>query len=354
MSARVFITRRIPAAGLDALRAAGLSFQIGQEDDERGLHRDALIEGVRNADVLLCLLTERIDRKVMEAAPRLRGIANYAVGFDNIDVESATALGLPVSNTPGVLTEATADFTWALLLAVARRIPQAHRYTVEGQYRIWGPHLLLGEDVGPGPEHTPRTLGIVGFGRIGAAVARRARGFDMHVLAHDPRHRVEVEAAENVAWAELSELLARSDFVSLHASLNEQTRHLIGEAELRAMKRTAFLVNAARGPIVDERALVRALREEWIAGAALDVYENEPALAEGLVGLSNVVLAPHIASATIDTRARMATIAAANAIAHARGEPAPHCMNPEVYGTNAYTGRLSDTDHAGSAAWRQE
>jgi glyoxylate reductase len=348
VSGRIFVTRRIPDAGLNALRDAGVAVDVGQSDDEAALAPAALAAGVASADVVLSLLTERIDRTLLETAPRLRGIANYAVGFDNIDVAAATALGIPVSNTPGVLTEATADFTWALLLAVARRIPEAHRYTVDGRYRIWGPNLLLGSDVGPGPDGQPKTLGIVGYGRIGQAVARRAHGFGMRVIAHDPHNREEIEAQPAVDWAGLSDLLARSDFVSLHAALTPATRHLIGDAQLRAMKRTAYLINAARGPLVDEAALVRALREGRIAGAALDVYEHEPALAPGLTALPNVVLAPHIASATVETRARMATIAASNALAHHAGRRAPHCVNPDVYASDAYQERLARTRSPGA------
>jgi glyoxylate reductase len=285
---------------------------------------------------LLCLLTERIDHEVLEANPRLRGIANFAVGFDNIDLDLATELGIPVSNTPGVLTEATADFTFALLLACARRIPEADRFTRDGHFRIWGPTLLLGADVGPGPDGQPKTLGIVGYGRIGQAVARRARGFDMELLANAPTPGDDPD----VQFVALPELLARSDFVTIHATLTPATRHFIGEPELRRMKRTAFLINAARGAIVDEAALVRALREGWIAGAGLDVYEHEPALTAGLTSLSNVVLAPHVASASVHTRGRMATIAATNAIAHLRGERAPDCVNPEVYERETWTRRV--------------
>lgn len=344
--ARVFLTRRIPSAGLDLLREGGCEVVIGQEDEEAGIARERLLEGVRDADVLISLLTEQVDAQVIRAGERLLGIANYAVGYDNIDLAAATALGLPVSNTPGVLTEATADFTWALLLAVARRIPEAHRYTAEGRFRIWGPNLLLGRDVGPGPDGQRRTLGVIGYGRIGAAVARRARGFDMRVLAYDPHNREAVSGAEGVAWAELGDLLALSDFVTLHAALTDDTHHLIGESELRSMKRTAYLINAARGPMVHEAALVQALREGWIAGAALDVYEFEPSLAEGLAELPNVVLAPHAASATIETRSRMATITARNALAHLARERAPYCVNPEVYESATYRSRTRDPDGA--------
>ena len=335
---RVFVTRRIAAAGLRLLEEGEAEVDIGQMDEEQGLDRDDLLRGAREADVLLSLLTEEIDREVLEANAGLRGVANHAVGFDNIDVIAATALGIPVSNTPGVLTETTADLTWALLLAVARRIPEADAYMRAGRYRLWGPNLLLGTDVGPGPDGRRKLLGIVGFGRIGQAVARRARGFDMEVVAHDPaRAKVEVEG---VRWVELDQLLEQADFVCLHPLLTSETHHLIDETRLRRMKRTAYLVNASRGEVVDEAALVRALREGWIAGAALDVYEREPRIVAGLAELPNTVLVPHIGSASRDTRDRMAMIAATNALHHLRGELAPQCVNPAVYDTDAWRRRV--------------
>jgi glyoxylate reductase len=239
-----------------------------------------------------------------------------------------------------VLTESTADLTWALLLAVARRIPEAHDYMVAGRYRIWGPQLLLGADVGRGADGTRRTLGIIGFGRIGQAVARRARGFDMHVLACDPHARAAIAASDGVEAVDLDELLERSDFVTLHALLSPETTHLIDERALRRMKPSACLVNVARGEMVDEHALVQALQHGWIAGAALDVFEEEPAMATGLAECGNAVLVPHIGSATRGTRGRMATMAATNALAHLRLERAPDVVNPDVYDTAEYADRL--------------
>ncbi|HEX6132781.1 MAG TPA: D-glycerate dehydrogenase [Longimicrobiales bacterium] len=341
MSLRIVVTRPIPEAGLRMLRESGAAIEIVQPEPDTAVDRAALLDAAARADVLVALLTEPIDGTVLARAVRLRGIANYAVGFNNVDVAAATRLGIPVTNTPGVLTETTADLTWALLLASARRIPQAHDYTVGGSYRIWGPELWLGDDVGRGADGEPRTLGIVGFGRIGQAVARRARGFDMRVVAYDPYMRDTIDASPDVGWSELDALLERSDFVTLHALLTAETHHLIGERELRRMKTTAHLINVARGELVDEAMLVRALRERWIAGAALDVYEREPAMAEGLAACDNAVLVPHIGSATHGTRNRMATMAATNAIAHLNLQRAPNIVNPEVYDSPRYIQRSS-------------
>lgn len=339
---RVFVTRRLPEAGLRTLEDEGADVRVGQTDDERPVDRETLLDGTGWCDVLLPLLTESVDRPVLEANPGLRGVANYAVGYDNVDVEAATALGIPVSNTPGVLTDTTADLAWALLLSVARRIVEADAYVRAGRYGIWGPNLFLGADPSPGGSGRRKALGVVGFGRIGRAVARRAAGFDMEVLVHDPRHRDRVEAFGPPArWVELDELLESSDFVTLHPPLTPDTHHLIGEGELRRMKETACLVNVSRGPVVDEAALVRALREGWIAGAGLDVYEDEPAMAPGLAELSNAVVVPHIGSASRDTRDRMAVIAATNALHHLRGERAPNVVNPEVYEGDAWRRRTS-------------
>jgi glyoxylate reductase len=341
MDGKIFVTRRIRDAGLDLLREAGVDLRVWPGPENARPSREEVLEGTRWADVLLSLLTEPIDREVMEANPRLRGVANFAVGFDNIDVPVATELGLPVSNTPGVLTDTTADLSWALLLSAARNVASGDLFMRGGKYKVWGPNLLLGEDVSRGGDGREKVLGILGFGRIGQAVARRALGFDMRVLAHDPFAREAIEADEQAEWAELDDLLRESDFVSVHTVLSDDTRHLIGERELSLMKPSAYLINAARGPIVDERALVRALREKQIAGAGLDVYEHEPAMAEGLAELENVVLLPHLGSATRDTRDLMATKAATNALAMLRGERAPNCVNAEVYDGAAYRARIA-------------
>lgn len=337
---RIIITRKIPQAGVEVLAAEDVSVRTIQEDEERGLSREELLDAARSCDVLLCQLTEPIDAEVLGANDGLLGVAQMAVGFDNVEVAAANDLGIPVANTPGVLTDTTADLTWALLLALARRIPEAHEYMVGGRYKLWGPNLLMGHDVSPGGSGRRKVLGIVGYGRIGQAVAKRATGFDMDVLAYDPFNRDGVESDEIATWADLQELLERSDFVSLHPALTEDTRHLIGEAELRAMKPTACLLNVSRGPVVDEKALVTALNEGEIGGAALDVYEEEPAMAPGLAEAPNVVLVPHIGSASRDTRGKMASMAAENALAHLRRKPAPNCVNPEVYDTEAYRRRV--------------
>ena len=329
MRPKIFATRRIPDAGLDILKRTG-DVEIATAAADEMVPREKLLEGIRGADVLVALLTERIDREALEAGAKLLGVANYAVGFNNVDVAAATELGLPVTNTPGVLTDTTADLAWALLLSVARNIVSADRYMREGRYKIWGPSLFLGGDVSPGGEGTRKVLGIIGFGRIGQAVFRRSIGFDMRVLAYDPPMREVIEKTDGVEYAEMDRILEESDFISIHTDLNPSTLHLLSHPAFEKMKSTAYLINTARGPIVDEKALVTALRDGRIAGAGLDVFEDEPAMAPGLAELDNVVVLPHIASASRDTRNKMATMCAENAAAHARREPAPNCVNPEV------------------------
>jgi glyoxylate reductase len=293
---RVRVSSGVPEPAPTLLRAAGFEVEIGAADLER-------------CDAWLCLLTDRVDAELLARAPRLRVVANMAAGVDNVDVGAARRLGVAVTNTPDVLTDATADLAWALLLSAARRVVWNDRYVRAGAFVGWGPELGVGVDV------AGKTLGIVGAGRIGRAVAERARGFRMPVLLHSRSGGVP-----------LGELLERSDFVSLHVPLAPDTRHLIGEPELRRMRPHAVLINTARGPVVDERALVRALREGWIGAAGLDVYEDEPRLAPGLAELANVVLLPHVGSATVETRARMAETAARNAIAVLRGEKPPNAV----------------------------
>ncbi|MDK2897237.1 MAG: glyoxylate reductase [Candidatus Atribacteria bacterium] len=320
---RVFVTRLIPEEGLNLVRKC---CEIEVSDYDGVLPREMLLKKVKGARGILCLLTDTIDREVMEAAgPELRVISNYAVGYNNIEVEEATKRGILVTNTPGVLTETTADLAFSLLMAVARRVVEGDRLVRAGKFRGWEPLLLLGRDI-----HRS-TLGIVGFGRIGQAMARRAQGFNMKVM-YSSRHRVEekVERELGATYHPLDELLTESDFVTLHLPLTPDTHHLIGEKELRLMKKEAYLINTARGPVVDEKALARALKEGWIQGAALDVFEREPKVEAELLTLENVVLAPHLGSASYATRSKMATMAADNLVRALRGEIPPNLVNREV------------------------
>ena len=322
IEANVYVTRRVPQQGLDILNENCSRVEVNPHD--RVLSREELLEGVRGRGAVLCLLTDTIDAEVLEAARGCKIFANYAVGYNNIDVAAATERGIAVTNTPGVLTDATADLTWALLFAAARRVVEGDAFTRAGRFQGWSPMLLLGADI------SGKTLGIVGAGRIGTAVALRARGFRMRVLYFDKNQNEALEQAVGAERVELDDLLRQADFVSIHVDLNPTTHHLIGRRELGLMKPTACLLNASRGPVVDEAALVEALREGKIAGAGLDVYENEPALAPGLAELPNVVLLPHLGSATHGTRTRMATLAATNIVAMLRGERPPNIVNPEV------------------------
>jgi glyoxylate reductase len=318
----VFVSRVIPEEGLAAIRAA---CEMDLWEDELPPPRDELLRRVAGCDGVLTLLTDRVDDEFLDAAgKKLRVVSNYAVGFDNIDVGACARRGIPVGNTPGVLTDTTADLAWALLMAAARRLPEGDRYVRDGKWKTWGPLLLLGPDV------HGATIGIVGFGRIGQAVARRAQGFGMKILYHDvqelPRDVTEPLGA---TFLPLEELLARSDFVSLHVNLSDVTRHLINAETLSWMKPTAVLVNTSRGPVVDQRALADALRDGVIWAAALDVTDPEPIpLDDPLVGLDNCLIVPHIASASRATRGKMAAMAAANLVAGVRGEPLPTEVPP--------------------------
>lgn len=319
---RIYVTREIPPAGMQCLRD---HCEVLLWRASLPVPRETLLAAVADVEGLLTLLSDPIDAALIAAAPKLRVISQYAVGYDNIDIAAATARGIPVGNTPDALTVATADFAFALLLAAARRIPEGDANVRRGEWRTWGPQTLLGQDV------WGATLGIVGLGRIGQAMARRGRGFDMRVLFTGPHCKAEGEAlgAECVS---LEALLAEADFVSLHCPLTPETRGLIGERELRMMKPTAILINTARGAVVQQEALLRALREGWIAGAALDVTDPEPLPpAHPLVGLPNCLITPHIASASVSARTQMAVVAAENLLAGLRGEPLPHCVNPQVY-----------------------
>ncbi|HHV80820.1 MAG: D-glycerate dehydrogenase [Dictyoglomi bacterium] len=293
---------------------------------DRVLTREELLQAVKGRDGILCLLTDKIDAEVFDAAgPQLKVVSNYAVGYDNIDVDEATKRGIVVTNTPGVLTETTADLAWALIMSVARRIVEADKFTRAGKYDGWAPMLFLGQDI------YGKTLGIIGMGRIGQAVARRAKGFNMKVLYNDIRRiPEELEKELNATFASMDEVIENSDFISLHTYLSPETYHLINEEKLKRMKKTAYLINTSRGPVIDEAALVKALKEGWIAGAGLDVYEFEPKLVPGLAECENAVLLPHIASASVETRTKMATMAAENLLAVLAGRMPPNPVNPEV------------------------
>jgi glyoxylate reductase len=309
----------------EAVRLARSRARVDIHDGDAPLRKPELMARLKGRQGLICLITDQIDDELLGGCPDLRVVANVAVGFNNIDVEAATRRGVVITNTPDVLTDTTADFAWALLMATARRVVEGDRYVRQGRFKQWEYMRLLGGDV------HGKTLGIIGFGRIGRAMARRALGFGMRVLYQDA---VPADAATerglNATRADLPTLLRDSDFVSVHTPLLPETRHLIGADALKAMKKTAYLINASRGPVVDEAALVEALREGWIGGAGLDVFEEEPAVHPGLLGLTNVVLAPHIGSASHDTRLKMATLAVDNCLAILEGKRPPTPVNPEV------------------------
>ncbi len=314
MPHKVFVSRYLPPKALDRLRATA---EVDYHDGEEGLTKSELIGRLTGADGLVCHITDTVDEEVLSASPKLRVISNVAVGYNNIDLAAARRHNVVVTNTPDVLTETTADFAWTLMMATARRVVEADRFLRAGRWTTWDYNLLLGTDV------YGATLGIVGFGRIGRAMARRALGFQMRVLYHDV-HRADAtdERELNATHAELETVLRESDFVTLHTLLNPGSRHLIGADALKLMKPTAYLINAARGPIVDESALADALAHGRLAGAGLDVFEDEPKVHPGLLALENVVLVPHIASASHATRMNMAMLAVNNCLAVLDGQPA--------------------------------
>ncbi len=319
---RVFVARVIPDEGLEAIRAV---CDMDLWDGDLPPPRDELLRRVAGCDGVLTLLTDRVDDEFLDAAgPGLKVVSNYAVGFDNIDVAACARRGIPVGNTPGVLTETTADLAWALLMAAARRLPEGDRYVRDGKWKTWGPMLLLGPDV------HGATMGIVGFGRIGQAVARRAQGFGMRILYHDVAELPDdVTGPLGATYLPLEALLAQSDFVSLHVNLSPVTRHLINAETLAWMKPTAVLVNTSRGPVVDQRALADALRDGTIWAAGLDVTDPEPIpMDDPLVGLDNCLIVPHIASASRATRGKMAAMAAANLVAGVHGTALPTEVPP--------------------------
>lgn len=335
---KVFITRKIPNRGIDLLKSK--SYDVVVSPHDRVLKKEELIDFLKKdrCDAVLCLLTDKIDAEVLDAAGKQCKIfANYAVGFDNIDIRAASERGIMVANTPGVLSDTVAEHTFALMLAIAHRVAESDRFTRAGKYKGWEPMLFLGTDV------SQKTLGIVGLGRIGSRVAYHAvKGFDMRVIYHDVKRNLEFEeefsaqggsatGGEKEFGAEyrgLDDLLREADFVSLHVPLLPTTRHLINAEKLKLMKPTAYLINTSRGPIIEERALVEALQNNIIRGAALDVYENEPALAPGLAELENVILTPHTASATEETRQVMSELAAKNIIEALEGRAPPNLVKP--------------------------
>jgi lactate dehydrogenase-like 2-hydroxyacid dehydrogenase len=320
----VYITRRIPDETVEDLRK---HCEVEVNPDDRALTKDELRSKVKGRDAVVSLITDTIDAEVLDAAgPALKIVANYAVGFNNFDLAAATERGVVLTNTPGVLDDATATLAVTLLLAVARRVVEADKFVRAGKWRGWAPMFFIGLDV------DRRTLGIAGLGRIGRNVARKALAFDMRIIYSDVRRDEAFEAQTGARYVDKETLLAESDFLTLHVPLLPETRHYIGEAELKAMKRTAVLINASRGPVVDEKALVRALRENVIAGAGLDVFEDEPRIEPGLADLDNVVVVPHIASATRETRINMGRIAVGNVIKVLNGQPPDTCVNPEVLG----------------------
>ncbi|HEV8437392.1 MAG TPA: D-glycerate dehydrogenase [Methylomirabilota bacterium] len=312
----------------EAVRTARARADVDLHTDTDPLTRADLLARLKGRHGLVCLITDVVDEPLLAACPDLRVVSNVAVGFNNVDVAAATRRGVVVTNTPDVLTDTTADFAWTLLMAAARRVVEGDRYVRDGKWRQWDFRLLLGADV------HGKTLGIVGFGRIGRAMARRALGFDMRVLYQDAAPADGATERELKATrVDLPTVLSESDFVTIHTPLLPETRHLIDATALKTMKKTAYLINASRGPVVDEAALVQALKEGWIAGAGLDVFENEPEVNPGLTGLHNVVLAPHIASASHDTRLKMANLAVDNCLAVLEGRTPPTPVNPEVLAT---------------------
>ncbi len=320
MKPKVLVTRIIPAVGLQRLEE---KYDLIVNEKDCPMTRAEIITRVPDVAGILCLLTDRIDGAVIQASPGLAGIANYAVGFDNIDIAAATARGIPVSNTPGVLTDATAELAVALMFACARRIPEADRFVRSGAWHGWGPMQFLGADI------AGSTLGIVGMGKIGQAVARRGHGLGMRIVYHEEARLDTAALVFPARFLGLSDLLSVSDFVSLHIPLTEKTRRLIGRRELSRMKPTAFIINTSRGQVVDEAELARALQSGVIAGAGLDVYEQEPAVKAELLQLDNCVLLSHIGSATTSTRDRMARTAAENLIAMIEGTEIPNLVNPD-------------------------
>ena len=319
---KVLVTREVFDEAINALKRE-VSVDLNPTDSV--LPPDELRERLQAADGVLSLVTDSIDRPILDACPRLRVVSNFAVGLDNIDVAAATEKGILVTNTPGILTETTADLAWSLMMTAARRIVEADSLVRNGDFQAWGPKMLLGADV------FGKTLGILGLGRIGQAMARRAGGFDMRILYYDPIAGADSVDRPGVQKATLEEIYGEADFITLHVPLDDETHHLLDDRAFAQMKPGCIVVNTSRGPVVDEAALVRALSRKTIAGAALDVYEQEPRIHPGLLTLPNVVLSPHIGSATHETRLRMCMMAAENLLAALRGERPPNLVNVDAW-----------------------
>jgi len=318
---KIYVTRKIPQKGIDKLVAKGYEVDVSPKDGV--LTKEELLAALKQKpyDAVLCLLTDKIDKEVFGAVPTAKIFANYAVGFDNINLNDAKEKGVPITNTPGVLTETVAEHTFSLILALAHRIAEGDKFTKGGKYTGWGPMLLLGNDV------SHKTLGIIGLGRIGSRVAYHAvKGFDMKIFYYDVKRDENFEKEYGAEFKSVEEVLKGSDFVSIHVPLLPETKHLINAEKLKIMKPSAYLVNTSRGPIIDEAALVEALKNKNIKGAALDVFENEPVLAPGLAEFDNVIITPHIASATEETRSKMSEMAADNIIAAMEGKIPPNIV----------------------------
>lgn len=321
---KVFVSRIIPDRGLELLRAS-VNLEVWPEELPPAY--EVLLQKIKGIDGLVCLLTDKIDPNLMDAAGKqLKVISQMAVGYDNINIPEATKRGLPVGNTPGVLTDTTADFAWTLLMAAARRVVEGDKFTRAGRWKTWGPIDFLGPDV------TGATLGLIGFGRIGQGMAKRAQGFEMRVLYYDVQRFPEAEKEYDAHWVDLDTLLRESDFISLHTVLSPDTHHLLNDDRFKLMKKSAIVINTSRGPVIDQAALQRALAAGTIAYAALDVTDPEPIkLDDPLLKLDNIIIAPHIASASFETRNKMSAMAAANLLAGLKGDRLPNCVNPEVY-----------------------
>jgi len=322
---KVLITRNFFNEAIDLIKTVAQVEVYPSEEDP--IPRETLLDKVQDIDGLLPMLTDRIDEELFDRSRNLKVVSNYAVGYNNIDVDEATKRNIMITNTPDVLTDTTADCAFLLLMAISRRLVEVDNYVRDGKWvKAWGPKMLLGSDI------TGKTLGIIGLGRIGKAMIPRAQGFKMKVLYHDTSRDIKKEKELKIEYRSLDNILAESDYISLHVPLTDGTHQMINESRLKKMKKTAFLINTSRGPVIDEAALIKALKEKWIAGAGLDVHDKEPIqLDNPLLKLDNVILTPHIGSATIETRLAMAMKAATNLTKALKGEKPPDLVNPEIY-----------------------